>query len=55
VVNGLILLGFIALIIAVIMARTGRRMGVAVTGRALAMTISGVAIAVLILWATTRG
>jgi hypothetical protein len=52
--NGLILLAFIALVFALVVARFRRRMGIAVTGRGLAMTISGFAIVVLILWATSR-
>jgi hypothetical protein len=53
VTNGLILLGFIAFGIALVIARVRRRMGMAVNGRYYAVTIAGVAIAVLILWATT--
>lgn len=52
--DGLILLGFIAIVIALVVARIRRRMGFGVNGRVLAMTISGVIITVLILWATTR-
>jgi len=51
--NGLILLGFIALLLALVAMRARRRLGMAVNGRVLALTISGFAIAVLILWATT--
>ena len=51
--NGLILLGFIAICFAVVLARVRRRLGMAVNVRFLAMTISGFAIVVLILWSTT--
>jgi hypothetical protein len=52
--NGLILLAFIAIVVALIVARVRRRIGFAVTGRALAVTVSGFVIVVLILWATGR-
>jgi hypothetical protein len=54
VTNGLILLGFIAVFFALVMARGRRRLGMAVTGRILAMTVAGFAIVVLVLWAATR-
>jgi hypothetical protein len=53
VTNGLILLGFIGLLFAIVIARVRRRLGMAVSGRFLAMTISVFAIAVLVLWTAT--
>jgi len=53
-VNGLILLGFVALVLALVAMRVRRRLGMAVSPRVLAITVSGFAIAVLVLWATTR-
>jgi hypothetical protein len=53
VTNGLILLGFIGVIFAIVIARVRRQLGMSVTGRFLAITVSGFAIAVLVLWATT--
>ncbi|HEX9034834.1 MAG TPA: hypothetical protein VF834_23560 [Streptosporangiaceae bacterium] len=50
--NGLILLGVIAFLIALVIARVRRRMGMAVNGRYYAVTMAGIAIVVLILWAT---
>jgi hypothetical protein len=50
--DGLILLGFIALVFAILVARARRRVGMPVTGRVLAVAIFGFAIAVLILWVT---
>jgi ascorbate-specific PTS system EIIC-type component UlaA len=55
VTNGLILLGFIALLVALVIARIRRRIGLAVTGRVLLVTATCFAIAVLALWATSRG
>ena len=52
--NGLILLGFIAVVFALVMARFRRRLGMGVTGRIRATTVAGFAIVVLVLWATTR-
>jgi hypothetical protein len=54
VADGLILLAFIALLVAVLVARTRRRLGLAVTSRLLVMTVTGFVIVVLILWATRR-
>jgi hypothetical protein len=54
VTDGLILLGFLALLFAVIVVRGRRRMGIGVTGRVFATAIAGFAIVVLILWATQR-
>lgn len=51
--DGLILLGVIAFLIAIVTARVRKRLGMSVNGRFYAVTITGVAIAVLILWATT--
>jgi len=48
--NGLILLGLLALLFALIANRARRRVGLPVTGRIMAMTISGFAIIVLVLW-----
>jgi len=54
VTDGLILLGFIAVVFAVLVLRGRRRLGMAATGRAFAVAIAGFAIVVLILWATHR-
>ena len=51
--DGLILLGVIAFLIAIVAARVRKRLGMGVNGRFYAVTVAGVAIAVLILWATT--
>lgn len=50
--SGITLLVVIALIVAYVVARTRRRMGLLVTGRTWAVVMAGVAIAVLALWAT---
>ncbi len=50
--DGLILLGFIALVFAILVARARRRVGMPVTGRVMAVAIFGFAIDVLILWVT---
>ncbi len=50
--NGLILLGFIAVVLALVIARVRRRIGMPVTGGIMAMTVAGIAIVILILWAT---
>jgi 1,4-dihydroxy-2-naphthoate octaprenyltransferase len=55
VTNGLILLGFIAVIFAILVARGRRRLGMGVSGRIFALTVCGFAIAILILWATQHG
>jgi len=49
--QGLILLVVIALIIAYVVARTRRRMGLLVTGRTWLMVMLGVIIVALTLWA----
>lgn len=50
--DGLILLGFIAVLIAVVTARVRRRMGVPVRRGFYTAAIAIIAIAVLLLWAT---
>ena len=50
--SGITLLVVIALIVAYVVARTRRRMGLLVTGRTWIVVMVGVAIAVLALWAT---
>ena len=50
--NGLILLGFLAVIFAILIARARRRIGISMTAKAFVVTISGFAIVVLMLWAT---
>lgn len=50
--NGLILLGFIAILIAVVVARVRRRIGVPVRTGFYGVAVAGIAIFVLILWAT---
>jgi hypothetical protein len=52
--DGLILLGFLAALAAVVVARTRRRLGFSVTSRVIALTIIAFVIAVLVLWATSR-
>jgi len=54
VTDGLILLGFLALLFAILLVRGRRRIGVGVRGRTFALAFCGFAIAVLILWATQR-
>lgn len=54
VTDGLILLGFLAIIFAIALTRGRRRLGMAVTGRVFAMAVCGFAIVVLILWVTQR-
>ena len=49
--SGITLLVLIALIIAYVVARTRRRMGLLVTGRTWIAVLVGVVIAVLALWA----
>lgn len=48
------MLGFIATILAIVLTRGRRRLGMAVTGRLFAMAVCGFAIAILVLWATQR-
>jgi len=50
--NGLILLGFIAIVITLVVARVRRRVGFPVRAGFYGATIAGIAILVLILWAT---
>jgi len=50
--SGITLLVVIGLIVAYVVARTRRRMGLLVTGRTWVVVMVGVAIAVLALWAT---
>jgi len=54
VTDGLILLGFLAILFAILVVRGRRRLGVGATGKTFAAAIAGFAIAVLILWATQR-
>jgi len=54
VTDGLILLGLLAILFAIFVARGRRRLGLGVTGRTFAAAIAGFAIVVLILWATQR-
>jgi len=54
VTDGLILLGFIAVVFAVFVVRGRRRLGMAISGRVFAAAVAGFAIVVLILWATQR-
>jgi len=49
--SGIVLLVVIALIVAYVVARTRRRMGLLVTGRTWVAIVVGVAIALLALWA----
>lgn len=50
--DGLILLGFIAVLIAIVTARVRRRAGFPVRQGFYGVAIAGIAIAVLIFWAT---
>lgn len=50
--QGIILLLFLALIVAYVVARTRRRMGLLVTGKTWIMVMTGVVIVVLALWAS---
>jgi hypothetical protein len=54
VTDGLILLGFLALLFAILVVRGRRRLGIGVSGRTLVVAVCGFAIAVLILWVTQR-
>jgi hypothetical protein len=54
VTDGLILLGFLAVIFAIFVAKGRRGLGMGVSARIFAVTVCGFAIAVLILWATQR-
>ena len=53
-VDGLILLGFIAVVLAVVTARIRRRIGFPVQPGFYAVAVAGIAIVVLILWATQK-
>lgn len=50
--DGLILLGLLAVLFAILVAIGRRRLGLGVTGRTVAVAACGFAILVLILWAT---
>ena len=50
--QGIVLLVFIALIVAYVVARTRRRMGLLVTGRTWLVIVAGVVIGALALWAS---
>ncbi|MGO8957387.1 MAG: hypothetical protein ACLQFR_08485 [Streptosporangiaceae bacterium] len=52
--QGIVLLVFIALIVAYVVARTRRRMGLLVTGKTWLVIMAGVVIGVLALWASQR-
>ncbi len=52
--DGLILLGFLAVIFAIVVLRLRRRLGMGGTSKAFATAVAGFAIVVLILWATHR-
>jgi uncharacterized membrane protein len=55
VANGLILLGFLAVLFAFVVGKTRRRVGLPMTGRIFTMIITGFVIVVLVLWvANTR-
>ncbi|HEX9065867.1 MAG TPA: hypothetical protein VF843_12220 [Streptosporangiaceae bacterium] len=52
--DGLILLGFLAVIFAIIVVRGRRRLGVSTGGRVFMIAVAGFAIAVLVLWVQSR-
>ena len=52
--TGLILLGFLAILVAFFLTRRRRRLGLGVTGRTWAVIIAVVAIIVHILWASSQ-
>jgi hypothetical protein len=52
VTDGLILLGFLAVLFAILVVMGRRRLGAGVSGRTFAVAACGFAIVVLILWAT---
>jgi hypothetical protein len=54
VTDGLILLGVLAVLFAIFVARGRKRLGMGFTGRSFAMAICGFAIVVLILWVAQR-
>jgi hypothetical protein len=53
VTDGLILLGLLALLFALIVGRTRRRVGLPFTGRLLIKLIAGFAVVVLVYWAAS--
>jgi hypothetical protein len=55
VASGVILLGFLAVLAALAVVRTRRRLGLVSTGRTVLAVITGFVILVLALWATARG
>ncbi|HEX7996452.1 MAG TPA: hypothetical protein VF506_21240 [Streptosporangiaceae bacterium] len=52
--DGLILLGVLAVLFAIVVARGRRRLGMRFSGRSFAVAVSGFAIAVLVLWVSQR-
>lgn len=52
--DGLILLGVLAVLFAIGVARGRKRLGMGVTGRGFAMAVCGFAIVVLVLWVAQR-
>ena len=54
VTDGLILLGVLAVLFAIGVARGRRRLGMGFTGRGFAIAVSGFAIVVLIIWVSQR-
>lgn len=50
--QGMVLLLFIAVVVAYVVTRTRRRMGMLVTGKTWIVIVTGVVIAVLALWAS---
>jgi hypothetical protein len=50
--SGIILLALIALIVAYVVARTRRRMGLLVTGKTWMAVVIGIVIVILALWAS---
>lgn len=50
--SGIILLALIALIVAYVVARSRRRMGLLVTGKTWIAVVIGVVIVILVLWAS---
>jgi hypothetical protein len=51
--QGLILLGFLAILFALLVARLRRRLGLGSSGRVLTALVAGFAVAVLALWAAS--
>jgi hypothetical protein len=54
VTDGLILLGLLAILAALVVGRIRRRIGLAMTGGIFLATMAAFAIAMLVLWATSR-